>query len=75
MSEIPKRPNWVTDSLTPQELIDRAYNAFVPADQRYFKPPENAEESATYYERLSAWQASWVSISADPADWPPGGDM
>lgn len=55
-----KRPNWVTDSKTPQELIDSAYNGLVSADKRYFKPPENEEESATYYDRYTAWQAQWL---------------
>ena len=59
-----RKPNWVIDSKTPQELIDQAYNPYVPADQRYFKPPETEEESATYYQRFAAWQAMWLEIES-----------
>ena len=63
MNYIPeKRLNWVTDSKTPQKLIDQAYNQNMPPDQRYFKPPETEEESITYYERFAAWQAMWQEI-------------
>ncbi len=60
MTYVPeKRPNWVTNPKTPQELIDQQYNQSVAPDQRYFKPPETEEESATYVERLATWLAKW----------------
>lgn len=52
---IDRRPNWVTDSRTPQELIDDAYNVYLPVNQWYFKPPETEEEQATYAEHRDAW--------------------
>lgn len=59
-TETKKLPNWVTDSNSPQELIDQSWNP--GRASKYFKPPENEEESATYYERYAAWQAMWKEI-------------
>lgn len=50
-------PMWVVRSETPQELIDQSWNK--GRKNKYFKPPETEEESATYVERFAAWLAKW----------------
>lgn len=54
-------PMWVVRSETPQELIDQVWNK--GRKNKYFKPPETEEESATYYERYAEWCQKWQEES------------